>query len=118
PDRTIKGSEKIVYTNNSPDTLKKLNFKLIINHHKPTSQRARTVPEDYLTSGIHMDSYKENGKNADWDSKPLDGTDKFVKLNPPLSPGEQVTLDIGWQYKASKQSGREGAISKNTFIIG
>ena len=29
PDRTIKGIEQIVYFNNSPDTLKSLNMKLI-----------------------------------------------------------------------------------------
>ena len=32
PDRNIKGEEQIVYTNNSPDTLKYLIFKLILNN--------------------------------------------------------------------------------------
>src|ERR1700742_1574230 len=35
PDRNIKGTEEITYINNSPDTLKSLNMKLIINIHRP-----------------------------------------------------------------------------------
>ena len=35
PDRNIKGSEKISYINNSPDTLNILVFKFIQNIHKP-----------------------------------------------------------------------------------
>lgn len=116
PDRKIYGTEEIVYTNESPDTLKKLNFKLIINHHKPGAPRGRQVPEDYLTSGIHIDSYKENGKTMNWDDS-NDGTNKFVKLDQPLAPGEDITLNIDWHYSVSKQSGREGAISENTFFL-
>src|SRR6266511_344840 len=35
PDRTIKGDEQITYINNSPDTLRNLVIKLILNIHKP-----------------------------------------------------------------------------------
>lgn len=118
PERTVKGSAEIIYANNSPDTLKKLNFKLIINHHKPGAPRARQVSEDYLTSGLHIDQFKEDGETGNWQEKENDGTNKFVKLNTPLLPGKKVSLTIDWHYKVSKQSGREGAISRNTFFVG
>ena len=35
PDRTVKGHEVITYFNNSPDTLRRLNMKLILNIHRP-----------------------------------------------------------------------------------
>src|ERR1700754_210533 len=35
PNKTIKGTEQITYINNSPDTLKALNIKLIMNIHRP-----------------------------------------------------------------------------------
>ena len=116
PDRMIYGSEEIIYTNESPDTLRGLNFKLIMNHHKPGASRGRTVSEDYLTSGIHIDSYKENGKKRAWDDS-NDGTNKYVNLRQSLLPGEKVTLNIDWHYSVSKQSGREGAIEDNTFFL-
>ncbi len=34
PDNTIKGVEQITYFNNSPDTLRNLNMKLIVNVHR------------------------------------------------------------------------------------
>src|SRR5690554_2592288 len=43
PNSKIIGEQKITYTNNSPDTLKRLNYKLILNHHKPAAPRLRTV---------------------------------------------------------------------------
>ncbi len=118
PNRKVTGSETITYTNNSPDTLAEINFKLILNHHKPNAPRARAVPDKYLTDGIHIDSFKENGETRVWEEKETDGTDKFIKLKNPLLPGATITFDIDWHYKVSEQSGREGAISENTFFLG
>ncbi|RYF45905.1 MAG: M1 family peptidase, partial [Cytophagaceae bacterium] len=57
PNRTIRGTEAITYINNSPDTLKTLVFKLILNSHKPGAIRQSPASADYLTSGIHVDKY-------------------------------------------------------------
>jgi hypothetical protein len=54
--RNIKGTEQISYVNNSPDTLKRLNMKLILNIHKPGAARFGDAGEDYLTPGIQFDS--------------------------------------------------------------
>jgi hypothetical protein len=40
PDRTVRGSERIVYHNESPDTLASLVFKLFLNIHRPGAPRA------------------------------------------------------------------------------
>src|SRR5689334_8283034 len=47
PDRNIKGEEQIVYTNNSPDTLRNLVFKLILKIHKPGASRLFDADSDY-----------------------------------------------------------------------
>ena len=62
PNRTIRGTEEITYINNSPDTLRSLVFKLILNSHKPGAVRQSPASADYLTSGIHIDKYTE-GRN-------------------------------------------------------
>ena len=49
PDRTIRGIETIVYTNNSPDTFQVLGFRLTGNIHKPGIARANTTDSAYLT---------------------------------------------------------------------
>src|SRR6478672_9372143 len=66
PDRTIHGSEQVTYTNNSPDTLKNLVFKLIPNIHQPGAARLRPADTAYLTSGIHIDSLVLRGQAQPW----------------------------------------------------
>ncbi|PKR82335.1 aminopeptidase [Brumimicrobium salinarum] len=116
PNRTIKGKQTISYTNSSPDTLKELRFKLILNHHKPAAPRLRTVTDDYLTSGMHINSYTENGVQAEWNSE-NDGINKKIRLQEPLAPNSTIELGFDWHFDVSKQSGREGAIDSTTFFL-
>ncbi len=116
PKRAVHCEQEITYYNNSPDTLHGLNFKLFANHHKPGAMRAYPVPEEYLSSGIHIFSYSENGEEIPWDYKD-DTTDKFVKLSKPLLPNDSVKIEIAWYYYLSERSGREGAISENSLFI-
>src|SRR6478672_4812617 len=61
PNRTISGTEDITYTNNSPDTLENIVFRLELNSHTPGAPREVPQTLDYLTSGVHIDEYIENG---------------------------------------------------------
>ncbi|OIO10284.1 MAG: aminopeptidase [Flavobacteriales bacterium CG03_land_8_20_14_0_80_35_15] len=116
PNKTIYGSEEIFYTNNSPDTLKVLNFKLYSNNHKSGAARLWQVDNDYITSGIHIDNYLENGSQKEWKSD-RDGTNKIIKLANKLAPNQSIKLNFDWHYDMSVQSGREGAIDSTTFFI-
>ena len=61
PDRTVKGVEQITYFNNSPDTLKRLNMKLILNIHRPGAARFGNAGPDYITPGVQIDTFTVNG---------------------------------------------------------
>jgi hypothetical protein len=74
PDRTIRGTEKITYFNNSPDTLKVIDFRLIVNIHKPGITRLGNEDSTYLNPGIRIDSYSENGQEHPWRNQDHDGT--------------------------------------------
>lgn len=117
PDRTIRGTETIVYTNNSPDTLKILDFRLIVNIHKPGIARYSQEDSTYLTPGIFIDTYAENGQAKPWQNNATDGTWELVHLNAPLAPHDSVRLDIGWHYLISLKSNREGMIDPTTFYL-
>src|ERR1700743_2548105 len=56
PSRDVKGVEQITYINNSPDTLRVLNMKLIMNIHRSGVARFGSTGENYLTQGIQVDS--------------------------------------------------------------
>jgi hypothetical protein len=113
-NRTVKGTEQITYVNNSPDTLKRLNMKLILNIHKPGAARFGDAAADYLTPGIQFDSFLVNGEAK----KVASGsTNQMVGLSKPLLPHDSVKLDIGWHFEISKESGREGMIDSTTCYL-
>jgi hypothetical protein len=117
PNRTIKGSETISYTNNSPDTLKSPVIKLFLNIHKPGAPRNGGAAEDYLTSGMHIDAFAVNGKKTAWDDDESVFTWQRFRLPKPLAPHDSVQLAFDWHYEISKQSGREGMIDSTTYFL-
>jgi len=117
PDRTIHGTEKIVYTNNSPDTLKVIVIRLTPNIHKAGIGRAFTETPDYITEGVTIDKYAENGSARTWRASERDGTWKNVRLATPLAPHDSLRLDIDWHYTVSRKSNREGMIDSTTWFL-
>jgi len=118
PDRTVKGTEQITYFNNSPDTLKQLNMKLIMNIHRAGSTRFRSTTPDYITPGMQVDSIFVNGEKKPWDNAKALGTNQYVKLSVPLLPHDSLKLNITWHYELALGAGREGVIDPTTFYIG
>ncbi len=117
PARTVKGSETILYVNNSPDTLKNPNIKLFLNIHKAGAPRDGGASADYLTSGIHIDSIKADGKAVVWQENPFVFTNRPLKLPKPLAPHDSVLLAFDWHYDVSVESNREGMLDSTTFFL-
>ncbi len=117
PDRTITGTEQITYTNHSPDTLKRLNMKLILNIHRPGAARSGPANPDYLTPGMQVDSFIVDGKALKWNNATAAATNQFVALPKPLLPNTSVKLNIAWHYQISLESGREGMIDSTTYYL-
>ncbi len=117
PDRNIAGKEKIVYVNNSPDTIRNPNFKLLLNIHKPGATRLGDVPADYLNSGIKIDKFAINGKDTKWDEPQFNITNKPVRLSRPLAPHDSVEFYFEWHYEISLQSNREGMLDATTYFL-
>jgi hypothetical protein len=117
PDRNIRGTEQIVYTNNSPDTLSRLVMKLFINIHKPGAPRDGGAAEEYLTSGVHIDGFTVDGAQSAWADDPRFFTWQPVALPKPLAPHDSVRLSVNWHYEISKQAGREGMLDSTTYYL-
>jgi hypothetical protein len=117
PDRTIRGSEQIVYMNNSPDTLRNPVIKLFINIHKPGAPRVGGASPEYLTSGVRIDSLAVNGVATAWECNNNCFTWQRLRLAAPLAPHDSVRLAFNWHYEISKESGREGMLDSTTFFL-
>lgn len=117
PDRTIHGSERITYFNESPDTLRGLVVKLFMNVHKPTAPRSGATSPDFLTSGVHIDAFSVDGAEQTWKDSPRYATWQPVRLPGPLAPHDSVRLSFDWHYELAKQASREGVIDSTTFYV-
>jgi Peptidase family M1 domain len=113
--RVVSGTEEIVYKNNSPEPLVNPIIRLTMNIHRPGIGREGSVSDDYLSTGITIDEFRENGAIKAW--KPGIETLQGFKLTKKLSQGETVKLSFTWHYTLSKESGREGATEPTSFFI-
>ncbi len=116
PNRTVAGTEEITYVNNSPDTLGNIVFRLTMNSHAPEAPRENAVETNYLTTGVHIDEFAENGTVKAWESQ-KGATWQEVNLDKPLAPHATVRFTFKWHYDVSIKSGREGAIDASTFFL-
>ena len=117
PSRTITGTEKITYINNSPDTIKNPIVKLILNIHKPGVMRYSDAQPDYLTSGTHIDAVTANGKTVKWNEPKSHATWQQFRLTDQLLPHDSVQLTFQWHYEVSLESGREGMLDSTTYFL-
>ncbi|HEY4326615.1 MAG TPA: M1 family metallopeptidase [Mucilaginibacter sp.] len=113
PDNAIKGVEQITYFNNSPDTLKSLNMKLIVNVHRAGGRAG--APD--TSAGIKVDEMTINGARTAWNNDEAVTTNQIVGLAKPLMPHDSVKLNITWHYSLSKRRGRDGVIDSTTFYL-
>lgn len=126
--KTLKGSEQIVYKNNSPSTLEFIWFHIWPNAYKQEStalfQQLRNDTsrvkkmEKYSYGSIDGLNFKVNGKNALTEAHPnpqyIDVIK--VKLASPLKPGESVNISTDFNVKLPSYFSRSG-FADGEFMI-
>lgn len=117
PGRMIKGSEQISYINRSPDTLKEIVIRLVMNFHKPEAVHYGEMDSSLFTSGVHIDRFAVNGAEQRWEDPRGHFTWQNVRLPEPLLPGDSIRLAIDWHQDIAQRSGREGRIDSTTFYL-
>jgi len=124
-DFTFSGKQKIVYTNNSPDTINKVYYHLFFNAFRPGSQmdvRSRTIkdpdsrvgnrifelnPKDY--GSLDVVSLEQNGKEVVFEQKE---TILLARLEKPLLPGKKTELFMVFKGQVPLQIRRSGKMNK------
>lgn len=112
--KMVSGKETIDYSNRSSDTLKSIVIRFVNNVHKATSPRSSAIPKDFLSDGLHINSFVVNGENYAVNSENWE-TFYELKLNTPILPKSLSTIKIDWHYPLSKLSEREGQVDETTF---
>ncbi|MDX6745310.1 M1 family metallopeptidase [Polaribacter sp. PL03] len=125
-----KGTQKAVYTNNSPDELSKVYYHLYFNAFQPGSQMdARSLnikdPDRRVRDRISklnadeigyikVNSLKQNGAAVSFETV---GTILEVTLNKPIKSGESVTLDMIFDAQVPLQIRRTGRDNKEGVAL-
>lgn len=118
----IKGSEKIVYTNNSLDSLTSIVIKTYPNHYKKGMPRGNKVPLETITEGMIITDLTINNTSVSMNNNPnikTYGTYIEVLLSNPILPRNSVILNLNWTTEMpSIYVNRIGAYDENSAFIG
>ncbi|WP_231491799.1 M1 family metallopeptidase [Pedobacter sp. Leaf170] len=113
--RLLFGKVDVVYTNNSPDTLKTIWFKLYPNLYKKGVPRKAKLSESDLGDGVKIESLAANGKTMN--DYNIDGTNMTVNVQP-LLPGKTINFSISYHYILNKGSHmRTGQVDEGSHFI-
>lgn len=126
PDKRIRGEQEIIYTNNSPDPLPILLFRMYMDAHRPEALREIPTSSDFMTSGVKIEAFSINGKDVAWNdaASPLaainfpGSTIHGIVLPAPLMPKTSVTIRMRWSYDLVRDRGwKEGAIDESSYFL-
>ncbi|WP_295674475.1 M1 family metallopeptidase [uncultured Mucilaginibacter sp.] len=115
--RLLNGTVSIDYINNSPDTLKEVDFKLYPNLYKKGSVRNMPVLPIDVGDGVRIKQLSINHQKQDEKQWIIDGTNMTVKT-PAILPGQFIHFDIAYAYTLNKTSHiRTGQVDSGAFFI-
>jgi len=113
--RLLEGKVQVTYTNNSPDTLKQIWFKLYPNLYKKGTPRKSKLAESDLGDGVAIEKLAANGKSIT-DFK-IDGTNMTVNV-PAVVPGKTISFSIDYSYTLNKGSHmRTGQVDEGSNFV-
>jgi hypothetical protein len=116
-DRKLKGTVAIDYTNNSPDTLNRIVFKLYPNLYEKGSIKAIYIEAEDLTEGLAIEKISTNGQLLDTSKYVIRGTNMLVR-GEDVRPGDTIHFDITYSYTLNKGSFvRTGQIDSGAFFL-
>lgn len=116
--RNVKGKEHITYLNNSPDTLKKIYFRMYQDLYKPTTSRDRAISEKELTNGIELYSVKINGQKLSEVDLFRSETMMIAFPSRVILPNSSTEIEIEWSFTIPNgTSVRMGAKDSVTFMV-
>lgn len=119
-EKTINGSEKITYYNNSPDALGQLVVRLYHDVFKKANSRAYGVNPDDINEGVIISKLSINGEAYEVANPQLvskNGTNMQVRLLQPLKSGDQLNIEIDWSFQIPETTIRTGAYDSTSFFV-
>lgn len=115
--REVKGTIEINYTNNSPDVLQEIWFKLYPNLYQKGAPRKAKINERDLGDGVQISRVLLNNEPKELTSLIVEGTNMHTAV-PALAPGKTMKFKIDYHYILNKGSHmRTGQVDDGAHFI-
>ena len=121
-NKLLSGEEMIVYSNNSPDTLKRLIIRLYPDLYKKHTARVGTVVADKdENDGVTVEELSigtESLNVADPKKANSSGTNLIVRPGNAILPHSKINLKVKWHYIVNTGSQvRTGMVDSGSYFI-
>lgn len=119
-ERLLEGSEKIIYYNNSPDSLKVIYIRLYQNIQRPNAPRDGQFDKASITEGVIISSLKVAGEDYDINNRDMVNeyaTNFMIRLKNVLPPSSKIEIDIEWHFEIPKSTWRMGYYDSTSAFI-
>lgn len=121
--RRLVGSEKIIYFNNSHDTLKSIVLKLYQDMYKKGASRNTELNPETVTDGVSISNLSVDGNPLSLNTEDkiisYQGTNLIINLTSPLPPKSKKKITVDWSFTIPKGTDiRIGTYGKSTFFVG
>ncbi len=117
----LSGKEKIVYYNDSPDSLRYLYMRLYQNYYKKGTGRSWKIDTSDVTEGVKYSDISVKLERSDeniFKKSSETPTNMRVLLNKPVPPHSKVIVEMNWSFRIPKISrNRMGNYGKNNLFI-
>ncbi|MEE1944408.1 M1 family metallopeptidase [Pedobacter sp. KR3-3] len=115
--REVSGTVEINYTNNSPDVLQEIWFKLYPNLYQKGAARKAKINERDLGDGVQISQVLLNNAPRELTSLIIEGTNMHTAV-PALAPGKTMKFKIDYRYILNKGSHmRTGQVDDGAHFI-
>ena len=118
----LSGEETITYSNNSPDTLKRIIFRLYPDLYKKGIKRSSEIDPKDETEGVSIDKMEIGNEHigdiSDKKKASRNNTNLIIVLKDVVLPHKQVDMKIGWHYTVNTGSQvRTGRVDSGSYFI-
>ena len=118
--RLLTGKETILFTNNSPDSLRRIIIRINSNILKKGVTRKKVLDPDDVTEGTNISHLKIGEVQIDMENNPpyLNENNLIIRLPEKIAPGSETRVQVHWDYTFQANSNiREGRYHETTYFI-
>lgn len=120
--KLLSGDEWIKFSNNSPDTIKKLIIRIYPDLYKKGVKRSSAIAEKDQNDGVNVEVMRIGNDGFNYMERPdrihHDNTLMFVELDKPILPRSVSNINVKWHYTVNSGSqNRTGMVDSTTCFI-